>query len=232
MKQQIPIFVATIAGLVPIVSSIVSTPGNRLQAGNDWFEQSLIIIFAFALLLGVVNVFQTNLRKIYERRKGWPYAVVLLGCLVGTAIPGIHQAFAGIDGTWQVGDDTAFEWIQNAVFKPLQGTMFSLLAFYIASAAFRAFRVRNVEATILLSAAMVVMLGVNPYGIKLFAWMPSIGAIPGGEEFLPAVTNWVMNVPNSAAQRGIIIGAALGAAAMSLRVLLGIERSYLGVGRD
>ena len=93
-----------------------------------------------------------------------------------------------------------------------------------------AFRVRNVEAGILLAAAMVVMLGVNPYGVMLFSWVPSMGPIPGGSEFLPWVTNWLMEIPNAAAQRGIIIGAALGAAAMSLRVLLGIERSYLGIG--
>jgi len=72
---------------------------------------------------------------------------------------------------------------------------------------------------------------VNPYGVALFSWVPSMGNIPGGLDFLPWLTNWVMNVPNAAAQRGIIIGAALGAAAMSLRVLLGIERGHLGLGK-
>jgi hypothetical protein len=33
---------------------------------------------------------------------------------------------------------------------------------------------------------------------------------------------------NVAVQRGIIIGAALGAAATSLRIMLGIERTYMG----
>lgn len=238
-KRTIPLLLATVAGLVPILSSVFTTPGNVLQAGNDWFEQSLIIIFGFALLLGTVNVVQLNLNKIYRKQSGWPYAAVLLISLFGMSIVGLNQAIMGHlhePGVWQgprAGvDETLFEWLQGAIYKPLQATMFALLAFYLASAAFRAFRVRNVEATVLLVAAMVVMLGVNPYGIMLFSWMPSIGGFPGGEEFLPSLTAWLMNVPNAAAQRGIIIGAALGAAAMSLRVLLGIERSYLGLGKD
>jgi hypothetical protein len=120
------------------------------------------------------------------------------------------------------GSVTPFYWMTRSFFNPLQAAMFSLLAFYIASAAFRAFRVRNIEATILMVAAFLVMLGRTPLGEYVFSWAR------GGEGWLPAVTDWIMAVPNTAAQRGIIIGAALGAASMSLRVILGIERSYLG----
>src|SRR5512147_1512058 len=104
--------------------------------------------------------------------------------------------------------------------------MFSLLAFYVASAAFRAFRVRNLEATILLVSAVIVMLGRIPLGDYIFS------AFPGGETWLGRFTEWMMDKPNTAAQRGIIIGAALGAASLSLRVILGIERSYLGLERS
>jgi len=45
------------------------------------------------------------------------------------------------------------------------------------------------------------------------------------------LTEWIMDGPNSAAQAGIIIGSALGAMAMAIRVILGIERSYLGLGK-
>jgi hypothetical protein len=124
------------------------------------------------------------------------------------------------------GSDTPFYWMTRYLFSPLQAAMFSLLAFYIASAAFRAFRIRNVEATLLLIAAFVVMLGRTPLGEYALAWLP------GGKQWLPRVTDWIMAVPNTAAQRGVIIGAAMGAASLSLRVILGIERSYLGVKRE
>lgn len=238
LKRSVPVLLAALAGLLPILSSLFTTPKGGLQAVTNELEQGMLIVTGFAALLGVVNVLQTNVKKIERRASGWPYALVLLVCLIGTAVVGLNQAIGeNMDwwGWWTVWDvdaeTTAFEWVQLAFFQPLQATMFSLLAFYIASAAFRAFRVRNVEAAILLVAALIVMLGVNPYGVRLFSWVPAMGPVPGGSEFMPWLTNWVMNVPNAAAQRGIIIGAALGAAAMSLRVLLGIERSYLGIGR-
>ncbi|MCK4655598.1 MAG: hypothetical protein KAT85_01165, partial [candidate division Zixibacteria bacterium] len=98
---------------------------------------------------------------------------------------------------------------------PMMSTMFSMLAFFIASAAYRAFRARTLEATILLITATIVMLGRVPLGRAIFS-------------YLPQVTDWIMNYPNLSVQRGIIIGAALGAASMSLRIILGIERTYLG----
>jgi hypothetical protein len=178
-------------------------------------------------LLGVVNVLQGNLRKIERRLPGWPFAISLLAGLLVMGSFGILSAFrvGPFQGILAAPDgrSTPFYWMTTNLFNPLQAAMFSLLAFYVASAAFRAFRVRNVEATILLVAAFVVMLGRTPLGEYVFCW------IPGGEHWVPRLTDWIMAVPNTAAQRGVIIGAALGAASLSLRVILGIERSYLGL---
>ena len=70
----------------------------------------------------------------------------------------------------------------------------------------------------LLIAAAVVMLGAVPIGAAL----PLIG------DDMPKITDWLLGVPNVAARRAIFIGAALGAVATGLRVILGIERSHLG----
>ena len=48
------------------------------------------------------------------------------------------------------------------------------------------------------------------------------------EEIPGLINRYIMGGVNLAVQRGIIIGAALGAAAMSLRIILGIERTYMG----
>jgi hypothetical protein len=113
--------------------------------------------------------------------------------------------------------------LYNQVYSPMQGTMFALLAFFIASAAFRAFRVRTVEAGMLAAAALIVMLGRVEIGNQMTAWLPE-------PLRLGAVQDWIMNVPQNAAKRAVLMGAALGVMATGLRVILGIERSYLGGG--
>ncbi len=213
-KKQLPLMFTFLAGLIPLVAFFISTPRNFLQHTNDTLEQWMLVIAGFALLLGVVNVFQMNLKKISNRSKGWLNSLWLLLSLIIAGVFGVLDAFGKVP--FQVDNLDIFRWIVESVFMPLQSTMFSLLAFYVASASFRAFRARNLDAAMLLVAALIIMLGVNPATQR---FMP----------FMSDWTNWIMNVPNAAAQRGIIIGAALGAASMALRILLGIERSYLGL---
>ena len=226
LRLRLPLLLTFFAGLIPIVAFFFKDTAIAVKLPSNWLEQDMVIVSGFALLLGVVNVVQGNVRKLERREKGWVYAAVLLFGLVfmgffGAAGAGRWFGLPGI-GNYTNGTPTPFAWGSNYLFTPLQSTMFALLAFYIASAAFRAFRVRNVEATILLIAAVVVMLGRIPIGESMF----------GGKLWLPHFTEWLMQVPNGAAQRGIIIGAALGAASLSLRVILGIERSYLGLEKN
>ena len=109
--------------------------------------------------------------------------------------------------------------------------MFSLLAFYIASASFRAFRAKNLEASLLLGTAFIILLGRTFAGVALTDWIdPAIW--PGFAYFtglrLENLTVYIMSVFNTAGNRAIMIGIALGVVATSLKVLLGIDRSYLG----
>jgi hypothetical protein len=108
-----------------------------------------------------------------------------------------------------------FTWLYDHVFFPCNATMFALLAFFIASAAFRAFRARNAESALLLGAAILVMIGLVPIGRAL-------------SPVFPEIEEWIMDVLNTTGRRAIMMGAALGAIATGLRVILGIERSHLG----
>ena len=110
---------------------------------------------------------------------------------------------------------SVFDKVYNQMYVPMQGTMFSLLAFFIASAAYRAFKIRSPEATILGVTAVIIMIGQVPIGSLLWDGMPGLSA-------------WIMNVPNLAAKRAILIGAALGAIATGMKVILGLERNYVG----
>ena len=146
----------------------------------------MIIIAGFALLLGVVNVVQGNIKKIERRQTGWQYGAFLLAGLVvhgdlrASSGRSTSARFQGI-GYLPDGSRSPFQCVRGFIFKPLQATMFSLLAFFVASAAFRAFRVRNVEATILLVAAVVVMLGRIPLGESIHrAASPGSPSSPSG----------------------------------------------------
>jgi hypothetical protein len=58
-----------------------------------------------------------------------------------------------------------------------------------------------------------------------------IGRVPVGEIIWPGFPDfieWIMNVPQLAAKRAIMIGAALGAISTGLKVIVGLERAYMG----
>ena len=108
-----------------------------------------------------------------------------------------------------------YEWLYDHVFAPCNQTMFALLAFFVVSAAFRAFRMRNVEATLLLGSAIILMIAAAPMGQALSPGLVDVG-------------QWILDIPNNAGRRAIMMGAAIGAIATSLRIVLGLERSHLG----
>ena len=101
-----------------------------------------------------------------------------------------------------------------------------MLAFYIASAAFRAFRAKNVDASLLLGTAFIILLGRTFAGVILTGWIPPTSIFSGLR--VENLTVYIMNVFTTAGNRAIMIGIALGIVATALKILLGVDRSYLG----
>jgi len=166
-------------------------------------------------VLGSLNLLMISGQKITGRKEGWGYAVVIILSFFLITIIG----FAG--GVEFRDAGTGFDWLYNYTYAPLSSTMYAILAFFVASASYRAFRARNAEATLLLLAAFFVMLGRVPIGDLLTMWMPEGYRMSN-------IATWIMDFPQTAGQRAIMIGIALGLVSTSLRVILGIERSHLG----
>ncbi|HID94494.1 MAG TPA: hypothetical protein EYP53_00360 [Candidatus Latescibacteria bacterium] len=207
MRHQIPLIITFVAGITMIVQYFV--PHEPFAALSQQFRIWFLIIATFAMILGVGNIIKIHVERISRARPGWGYSVILLAGLATTAISGIG---------WGIQPGTIFFYLFWNLLIPLGSTMFALLAFFITSAAYRAFRARTAEATLLLAAAIIVMLSRVPVGTYLWDRFPIVG-------------NWIMDYPNTAGQRAIMIGIALGVVSASLRIILGIERTYMGAGK-
>lgn len=129
-------------------------------------------------------------------------------------------------GSHVQGNKTYYRWVFYTFFTPLSATMFALLAFFVASASYRAFKIRNAEATVLLVSGILIMLGRVPLGAYLTAWTQNIPWLSWFH--LPVIQEWLYQYPNAAGARAIMIGIGLGIVGTSLRVILGIEKSFMG----
>jgi len=212
VKRELPLMLTAVIGLFMILSFFV--PHQWVSVPADFLQQCAIIVVAFGYVLGGANVLRINLDSVSKQQTGWPYKVVLVISLLATLVIG------AIEGEGFLNPGMKSKWIYENLYSPMSATMFALLAFFIASAAFRAFRIRTVEAGLLAAAALIVMLGRVPLTNSLMSWLPETLRMQAAQE-------WIMEFPQNAAKRAILIGAALGVMATGLRVILGIERSYL-----
>jgi hypothetical protein len=203
MQRLLPRIITFVCGMFLAIQYFIPHKSSEkvYETSLDW----LIIVGVFAVILGILSLVTVNIEKIRRKSLGYRHSWVLLGGLVFMIVAGI------VTGTGQEGLFLRLGY--NSILNPITATMFALLAFYIASAAYRAFRARSVLATILLLSAIVVMLGRVPAG----------EVIPG----IPWLTDWLINVPNMAAKRAITIGLGLGGSATALKVVLGIEAPHL-----
>ncbi len=220
MRREIPMFITAVVGVVFVIQYFIPHwPFNQM---NAWFSDWFSIISACAIWLGALNLMKISANKVYRKKKEWGYSAVIIACFAITVFIG----FKGGESFREAG--TGFDWIYRFAYIPLSATMFALLAFFVASASYRAFRARNFEATLLLLAAFFVMFGRVPVGDAVVGWFQNIG-LPVPDAIMPSnIATWIMNVINAAGQRAIMIGIALGIVSTSLRIILGIERAHLG----
>ena len=190
-------------GFFTIITNFI--PAKPIADLNQTFRNWYIGIITFFIFLGTLNLGYSNAEKVRKRARDWKYSIILLVALITMLVAGFWK---GID------EGSPFMYLYFNIQYPLESTMYALLAFFVASASFRAFRARNRQALLLLLAAAVVMLGRVPVGSGIW-------------EGFPHVTEWLMQYPNAAAKRGLMLGIDLGLISMALRMLLGIERSYM-----
>lgn len=215
MKREVPLVVTFIMTVLrfgfemfnPMLTYEIA-PGVRLFSRISF---SITFMYCMGLFMGLINLTRVHGNTIKRRREHWVYSIWLLIVLYGYAILGLLGGM----------ENEAFGWIYDAVIVPLDSTMFSMLAFFIASAAYRAFRIRNLESILMMAVAFIVMLGNVSLGEAIWSAESFLGGFKG-------LKDWFMKIPNAASQRAIAIGIFLGGYAAILRVALGLEKRYLG----
>jgi hypothetical protein len=217
LKRDAAVLLTAATALVMVLAFFI--PHELVSVPADFLQLTAVVLVAFAFVLGGANLVRVNVAAIARRERDWPYKAVLVVSLLATVIVGAVDGARGSGGFLAAG--TVSRWIYDRLYAPLSATTFSLLAFFIASAAFRALRMRTLEAGLVAAAALVVILGRVPIGDALTGWLPE-------PLRLGAAQQWLMDVPQGAARRAILIGAALGVMATGLRVALGLERPDLG----
>ncbi len=154
-----PILLVFLSGMLMVVAFFLNIqPFPEMEL---WALRWYYIVLGFALLLGVDSLILHNVRKM---RRGGIQAFYAATLVLGFAITMVWGIYAWVRYGSPFAPNSSFLWLFQYVEVPLDATMFSLLAFFIASAAYRAFRARNFEATLLLVSAALVMMGRVPLG--------------------------------------------------------------------
>jgi hypothetical protein len=200
--------------------------GSYVQPIGD----AILVVSGFAMGLGIFNLGYVHWATIRRQRPGWYNSVVFFAAFFAMAVTAFWHDRPGA-ARWVT--DT-YNLLFQGLWVNLGATMFSLLAFYIASAAYRAFRIRTGEALVLMVTAMILMLGQVPLGMALTSWVPEEGRLRffGTPYELFRIENfsrWLLMFVNNPVQRAIDFGIGLGALAMGLRIWLSLERgTYFG----
>ncbi|HRX75938.1 MAG: hypothetical protein PHU99_01425 [Candidatus Cloacimonetes bacterium] len=229
MKRSFPLVFAFIVGfLVLLAEFIPHRPFNDLISTlENWF----MIISGFAILLGQISLIRVNSQIIAHKEENWQYHLAGMISFALMLIFGLLWGMREAPGLLGSGESFVnqmgmkpFDYLFTYAYMPLSATVFSLLAFFIASAAYRAFIIRGFESNLLMITAVIVIIGRTSIGSMLTGWLPESLRF----WHIPNLADFIMEYPNTAAQRAIMISAGLGIVGSSLRIILGIERSYLG----
>lgn len=193
-----------------VITTIVASYFIKIKVIEElanMFSNWTVIIASLALGVGAFSVLSRHARNMSKRSPERIYSLVLILGLFSIVITGL---FGG-----KMAQNPYFYWIFDYLYTPTTSTIATFLAFFIFTASLRAFKARSFEAALMLTSAILVMLGNAPITAKIF---PSVEPIK----------SWIMMVGNTVASRGITIATGIGVILMGLRVVLWIERAFYG----
>jgi hypothetical protein len=203
LGERAPYVLMTVLGLLFVAHHYVPHPvvAKPMTVMLQWKQPLAAVI----MLTASFSLVWLHVKRVQRRERRWGYSAVMLVSM--TAMVFVGTVFGVQEGSLFA------TWFKHMI-TPIESTMFALLAFYVASAAFRAFRARTVSATLLLLSAFIVMLALVP-------------AIENNVPFIGDVSAFLLKYPNTAAKRAVLIGVGLGIVSVALKTILGIDKTIL-----
>jgi hypothetical protein len=204
LKSQLPILVTFVSAAVVVGQYYINDAGLK-SFGSELLRWN-VILAAFALCLGIGGIVRLHWGRIARRTPQAPYSALCLGTLALFLAVGFVQTTRG----------TTYQWLWDYILLPVQATTYATTFFFITSAAYRAFRIKNSYTAALMIAAVVMMLRVGFFA----SFMP----------FTPTVASWLWDIPTTAGMRAVTVAAAISLVGNSFRIIVGLERGHLGGG--
>ena len=212
LKREV---VYAITGLVTVIMFLEYFFFTESQSWAEMIRTWGIIIFNISLGLGAIRLTMAHSMSVQRRRENWQYSGVLLAALAIMLVTGL----AGYFMTGLQTSNPLYNWLFNYVYTPLGATLYPITGFYIFSAAYRAFRARNVDAALMLIAGCFVILSNAPAGEAIWVGFATIG-------------EWFRFTGQVPGMRTFALVGTLGMIAYGFRALLGKERGFYAGGGD
>ncbi len=199
------------------------------------------VVGAFLLGLGVYSILRVHIGRIVKKQKEWGFSVVLFASMILMIVVGYwswintlnnHQLSQGTMG-W-----TFPEYAQDLLFmgllQQMDAAMFAVVGFFIFSAAYRAFRMRSVESTIMLLTAVFVLLSLmGALDFIVDQWI-AVWTHHNPNHFLNnfrlvELSNWLSSTFERPGIRALEFGLEIGGLALALRVWLSLDPKGSGL---
>jgi len=212
LKREV---VYAITGIVTVVMFLEYFFFPESQAWAEMIRTWSVIIYNISLGLGAVRLIMAHSMNVQRKRENWAFSGVLLAGLAVMLLTGL----AGYFMTGQQTNNAIYNWMFNWVYTPLGATLYPITGFYIFSAAYRAFRARNIDAALMLIAGCFVILSNAPVGEAIWVGFATVG-------------EWFRFTGQVPGMRTFALVGTLGMIAYGFRALLGKERGFYAGGEE
>jgi len=208
-RRGLPLTIAILFGVLTLISLLfaISEIGNLIL---EWAS----FLAAIALLLGAINLFSVHAQRMAANRPVGGqnlYSAVLVISMVIVFGLGLTDLLDITNNSMAL----VFAWVQ----APLEAALASLLAFFLLLSGIRLLqRQRTVSSILFLVTAVLILLS---NALIVSPLLPS-----GVSTLLQQLRDFIQNIIVTSGVRGILLGIALGAITLSIRLLLGLERPY------